>query len=120
MNGFAETARQEAAYLFLQWLGGARTRTWLSASFSGLLDPLHTYSLADPLVAEVFGEQPLTKYPEIMPRTAPTGTLPGAQEYGQALQEELHKHLTSEQSAEQAMQNVENRWNQLTESLGYN
>jgi hypothetical protein len=42
----------------------------------------------------------------------------GAAQYNQALDEELQKALTKQQSAEQAMKNVERRWNQITKRLG--
>ena len=46
VNAFADPAHHEAAYLFLQWAGGARIYTWLTANPGGYQDPHHTYSLS--------------------------------------------------------------------------
>ena len=44
-------AHHEAAYLFLQWAGGARVYTWLTFNPGGYQDPHHIYSLHDPNVS---------------------------------------------------------------------
>ena len=44
-----DPARHEAAYLFLQWAGGARVYTWLTANPAGYQDPHHIYTFNDPL-----------------------------------------------------------------------
>ena len=49
VNAFADPSHHEAAYLFLQWAGGARVYTFLTANVGGYQDPHHTYSLDDPL-----------------------------------------------------------------------
>ena len=49
VNAFAEPARHEAAYLFLQWLGGARVNAWVSL-LPGFVGPLHVYALKNPLL----------------------------------------------------------------------
>ncbi len=48
----------------------------------------------------------------------PPITIRGAGEYNQALDEELQKMLTKQQTPEKAMANVEQRWNTITERLG--
>lgn len=118
VNAFAPKSHHEAAYLFLQWAGGARMYTYLTANPAGFQDPHHTYSLDDPLVVASYGAQPMRAFKEIISRTAPPITLRGAGEYGAALDEELQKMLTKQQSPEKAMANVEKRWNATTKRLG--
>ena len=48
VNAFADPSHHEAAYLFLQWAGGARIYTWLTSNPAGYQDPHHTYSFDDP------------------------------------------------------------------------
>ena len=62
--------------------------------------------------------QPVRALKEIIPRSAPGITIRGAPQYNQALDQELQKMLTKQQSPEQAMKNVERRWNQITKRLG--
>ena len=118
VNAFAPKSHHEAAYLFLQWAGGARMYTYLTANPGGYQDPHHTISFHDPLVIGSYGAQPIRALTEIVPRTAPPITLRGGPAYTQALDQELQKMLTKQQSPEKAMANVENRWNQLTKRLG--
>ena len=51
VNAFADPARHEAAYLFLQWAGGARAYTFLTFNLGGYQDPHHIYTMTDPNVA---------------------------------------------------------------------
>jgi multiple sugar transport system substrate-binding protein len=118
VNNFAPKKNHEAAYLFLQWAGGARMYTYLTANPGGYQDPHHTISLSDPLVRKSYKPYTIDAFKDILPRTVPPITLRGAGEYNQALDEELQKMLTKQQSPEQAMANVERRWNAITERLG--
>jgi multiple sugar transport system substrate-binding protein len=118
VNAFAPKSHHEAAYLFLQWAGGARMYTYLTANPGGYQDPHHAISFKDPLVIGSYGAEPIRALTEIIPRSAPPITLRGAPQYNQALDQELQKMLTKQQSAAQAMANVERRWNQITKRLG--
>ena len=118
VNAFSPKSHHEAAYLFLQWAGGARMYTYLTAKPAGYQDPHHTYSLNDPLVVASYGAEPMRALKEIIARTAPPITLRGAGEYNAALDEELQKMLTKQQSPEKAMANVERRWNATTSGSG--
>jgi multiple sugar transport system substrate-binding protein len=118
VNAFAPKSHHEAAYLFLQWAGGARMYTYLTANPGGYQDPHHVYSLNDPLVEASYGVEPMAAIRQIIPRTAPPITIRGAAQYTQALDEELQKALTKQQSPEQAIKNAETRWNQITHRLG--
>ena len=118
VNAFAPKSHHEAAYLFLQWAGGARMYTYLTANPGGYQDPHHTISLNDPLVIQEYQPQPVRALKQIIPRSAPGITIRGAPQYNQALDQELQKMLTKQQSPEQAMKNVERRWNQITKRLG--
>jgi multiple sugar transport system substrate-binding protein len=118
VNAFAAKSHHEAAYLFLQWAGGARMYTYLTANPGGYQDPHHTISFKDPLVIGSYGREPIKALTEIIPRSAPPITLRGAPQYNQALDQELQKMLTKQQSPEKAMANVEKRWNEITKRLG--
>jgi multiple sugar transport system substrate-binding protein len=118
VNAFAPKAHHEAAYLFLQWAGGARMYTYLTANPGGYQDPHHTISLSDPLVIQEYQPQAVRALKEIIPRSAPGITIRGAPQYNQALDQELQKMLTKQQSPEAAMKNVERRWNAITKRLG--
>lgn len=118
VNAFAPKANHEAAYLFLQWAGGSRIYTYLTANPGGYQDPHHTLSFNDPLVKASYTPNAIKALKEIIPRTVPPITLRGAGEYNQALDEELQKMLTKQQTPERAMANVERRWNTITERLG--
>jgi multiple sugar transport system substrate-binding protein len=118
VNAFAPKSHHEAAYLFLQWAGGARMYTYLTANPGGYQDPHHTISFNDPLVIGSYQPQPVRALKDIIPRSVPPITLRGAPQYNQALDQELQKVLTKQQSAEAAMRNVERRWNQITKRLG--
>ena len=118
VNAFAPKSHHEAAYLFLQWAGGARMYTYLTANPGGYQDPHHTISLSDPLVIKEYQPQAVRALKEIIPRSAPGITIRGAPQYNQALDQELQKMLTKQQSPEAAMKNVERRWNAITKRLG--
>src|SRR5207302_605517 len=108
----------EVSYLFLQWAGGARMYTYLTANPGGYQDPHHTISFDDPLVRASYGAEPMEAFKQIVPRTAPPIVIRGGAQYTQALDEELQKALTKQQSPKQAIQNAERRWNQITKRLG--
>lgn len=118
VNAFAPKKNHEAAYLFLQWAGGARIYSYLTANPGGYQDPHHKISFTDPLVLGSYQPEPVKALTEIIPRSAPPITLRGGGQYGQALDEELQKMLTKQQTPEQAMAAVEKRWNQITDRLG--
>ena len=118
VNAFADPARHEAAYLFLQWAGGARAYTFLTFNLGGYQDPHHIYTMSDPNVAVSYKPQPLGQFANIVPRTAPPVTLKGGGAYRDSLSEELQKVLTGQQSPEQAAAALETRWNQITDEQG--
>ena len=96
----------------------AYTQTYLTANPAGFQDPHHTYSLPDPLVNASYKPFTIKALKETIPRTAPPITIRGAGEYNAALDEELQKMLTKQQSPEKAMAAVEQRWNEITNRLG--
>lgn len=118
VNAFADPSRHEAAYLFLQWLGGARVYTWLTFNPGGYQDPVHVYTLSDPYTAQSYKPQPLGQFANIVPRSAPPITLKGGGAYRDSLSEELQKVLTNQQSPEQAAAALEQRWNKITDEQG--
>lgn len=118
INAFADPARHEAAYLFLQWIGGARIYTYLTANPGGYQDPLHTYSLTDPFVIESYKPQPTAMFGNINPRTAPPINIKSGGAYRDSLSEELQKVLTKQSTPEKAAKSLEDRWNKITEEAG--
>jgi ABC-type glycerol-3-phosphate transport system substrate-binding protein len=118
VNAFADPTHHEAAYLFLQWAGGARVYTWLTFNYGGYQDPHHTYSLDDPNVALSYKPQPLGQFANIIPRTAPPITIKGGGAYRDSLSEEIQKVLTKQQTPEQAAKSLETRWNKITDEQG--
>jgi multiple sugar transport system substrate-binding protein len=118
VNAFSDPAHHEAAYLFLQWAGGARAYTWLTANPAGYQDPHHIYTLKDPLVAESYKPQPLEMFGEIVPRTAPPITLKGGGAYRDSLSEEIQKVLTKQSSPEAAAKSLQDRWDKITDDVG--
>ena len=118
VNAFADPSHHEAAYLFLQWAGGARVYTWLTFNPGGYQDPHHVYTFSDPYTAQSYKPQPLGQFANIIPRTAPPITLKGGGAYRDSLSEELQKVWTKQQSPEKAAKALEDRWNKITEESG--
>jgi multiple sugar transport system substrate-binding protein len=126
VNGFADAARQEPAYLFLQWAGGARIYTWITANPAGFMDPHHTYSFNDQATVDSYsrgsvnerGEPSGQVLKDIIPFTAPLITHRGAGEYTNTLDIELANALTGQKTAEQAIMDASAEWDKITERLG--
>ena len=126
VNGFADPARHEAAYLFLQWSGGARIFTWMTGNPAGFMDPHHSYSFTDALTIDSYSRGSVNDRREksgevlqrIIPFTAPLIQQQGAAEYTNALDVELQAALAGETSAVDAMASVERQWNEITERIG--
>ena len=118
VNAFADKSRHEAAYLFLQWAGGARVYTWLTFNPAGYQDPHHKYSFDDPYVKESYKPQPTEKFAEIVPRTAPPITIKGGGAYRDSLSEEIQKVLTKQNTPEQAAKALQGRWDKITDQQG--
>ena len=118
VNAFSPRERHEAAYLFLQWVGGARVHTWLAFNPAGHTDPQHIYSLDDPYLAAAYKPQRLGAFRNIAPRTAPPVTLKGGYPYADAVSEHAQKVLRKEQTPEQAAKALQDRWDRITEEQG--
>jgi ABC-type glycerol-3-phosphate transport system substrate-binding protein len=118
VNAFADASHHEAAYLFLQWAGGARAYTFLTFNPAGYQDPHHLYTFEDPYTAQSYKPQPLGEFANIVPRSAPPINLKGGGAYRDSLSEILQGVYTNQQSPEQAAKSLEDRWNQITEEQG--
>ncbi len=118
VNAYADPSRHEAAYLFLQWAGGARVFTFLTFNPAGYQDPHHTYTFSDPYTAQSYKPQPLGEFQNIVPRTAPPINLKGGGAYRDSLSETLQAVLTKQQTPEQAAKSLEDAWNKITEDQG--
>ena len=119
VNAFADPSHHEAAYLFLQWAGGARIYTWLTANPAGYQDPHHIYSLNDPLVA---GELQAAAAGDVQRDRAAHGAADHPQ--GRrcvprlAVSEEIQKVLTKQSSPEDAAKSLQDRWDKITDDVG--
>jgi multiple sugar transport system substrate-binding protein len=118
VNAFADPSRHEAAYLFLQWAGGARAYTFLTFNPAGYQDPHHIYTFSDPYTAQSYKPQPLGEFTNIVPRSAPPINLKGGGAYRDSLSEILQAVYTDQQTPEQAAKSLEDRWNRITEEQG--
>jgi multiple sugar transport system substrate-binding protein len=118
VNAFADKAHHEAAYLYLQWAGGARIFTFLTLNPGGYQDPHHIYSLKDDLVRELYKPQAMDTFAEVVPRTAPPVTLKGGGAYRDSLSEEIQKVLTKQSSPEKAAKSLQSRWDKITDEQG--
>lgn len=122
VNGFADRAIQEAAYLILQWAGSARMYTWLVGNPAGYFDPNRQVTLDDPGVRASY--QPFEQQntadvlPEIAQRAAPDIMLAGSNEYTNALDINLQRAFTGQSTPEQAMRATAQEWDRITERIG--
>ena len=100
VNAFADPAHHEAAYLFLQWAGGARVYTFLTAQPGRLPGSApHLLVQRTRLVRRATSRSRSATFSEIVPRTAPPITLKGGGAYRDSLSEEIQKVLTKQQHA---------------------
>ena len=126
VNVFAEPSRQEAAYLFLQWAGGARTHAWSVRHPAGVMNPLHNYSFQDPAVIASYSRGAISERGEtsaevlrrITPFAAPPIRIRGAAEYREILDLELQRTLAGQKPPQDAIRDAAEQWNALTEELG--
>lgn len=126
VNAFAESARQEAAYLFLQWAGGARIHAWSVRHPAGVMNPIHNYSFQDPAVIASYSRGAISERGEtaaevlrrITPFAAPPIRIRGAAEYREILDLELQRTLAGQKTPEEAARAAAEEWNRLTEEIG--
>ena len=103
VNAFADPARHEAAYLFLQWAGGARVYTFLTFNPAATRTRTTSTRSSDPYTCRrATSRSRSAQFANIVPRTAPPITLKGGGAYRDSLSEEIQKVLTGQQSPEQA------------------
>ena len=121
-NLMAEVSSQskypEACYLFLQWLGGSRTFSWMSSNPAGYFDPFQLANFDDPLVQESYHPYQVMNIRETIKRAVPTINYLGASAYHKALDENLMAALSGQQTAEEAMQKVDKEWQKVTQRIG--
>jgi multiple sugar transport system substrate-binding protein len=108
----------EASYLFLQWLGGSRTFSWMSSNPAGYFDPFQLANFDDPLVQESYHPYQVANIRETIKRAVPTINYSGAAAYHKALDENLMAALSGQQTAEEAMQKTEKEWEKVTHRIG--
>ena len=118
VNSHVSANRQLAAYLFLQWAGGARIYTWLTFNPGGYQDPHHKYSLTDPNVIASYKKTTMDAFKQIIPRTAPPITIRGGSEYRQALSDGIQNVLTKQATPAQAAKTLAGAWDATTARLG--
>ena len=79
----------EAAYLFLQWLGGSRIFSWMSSNPAGYFDPFQLANFDDPLVQQSYHPYQVANIRETIKRAVPTINYAGASSYHKALDDNL-------------------------------
>jgi multiple sugar transport system substrate-binding protein len=122
VNGFADPAIQEAAYLILQWLGSAKMYTWTVGNPAGYFDPNRQFTLDDPGVRASYqpyeGQNTADILPTIAQHAITDISLAGANEYINALDIALQKAFTGQSTPEQAMKEVSDEWDKITDRIG--
>jgi multiple sugar transport system substrate-binding protein len=122
VNGFADPATQEAAYLILQWLGSAKMYTWTVGNPAGYFDPNRQFTLDDPGVRASYQPFPGQNTAEVLPDIAKHAitdvSLAGANEYITALDINLSKAFTGQSNPEKAMKDTSDAWDKITERIG--
>jgi multiple sugar transport system substrate-binding protein len=122
VNGFADAATQEAAYLILQWLGSAKMYTWTVQNPAGYFDPNRQVTLDDPGVRAAYqpfeGQNTAEILPAIAQHAITDVSLAGANEYITALDINLSKAFTGQSTPEKAMKDTADAWDKITERIG--
>jgi len=114
----AQSKNQEAAYLFLQWLGSSRIYSWMTANPGGYFDPFRLSDFSDPLVRETYHGYHMDVVRDTVERAVPTINYPGATAFHNALDENLMAALTNAKTPEQAMADTEKQWKRVARRIG--
>jgi multiple sugar transport system substrate-binding protein len=114
----AQSKYPETAYLFLQWLGGSRTFSWLSSNPAGYFDPFQLANFDDPLVQQSYHPYQVATIRETIKRAVPTINYVGASSYHKALDDNLMSALTGQQAPEAAMAATAKEWDKVTRRIG--
>ncbi len=109
---------KEAAYLALQWLDSPSIYTWMTGNPAGYFDPFQVTDFEDPIVVASYKPWHIPVYQDSIERAVPPITLNGANEYVNALDENLQAAMTGDKTAEQAMEDTEAEWEEITDRLG--
>ncbi|HXT08345.1 MAG TPA: extracellular solute-binding protein [Roseiarcus sp.] len=113
-----QSKHPEAAYLFLQWLGGSRTFSWMSSNPAGYFDPFQLANFDDPLVQQSYHPYQVANIRETIKRAVPSINYAGASSYHKSLDDNLMAALTGNQTAEQAMAATAKAWDKVTRRIG--
>jgi multiple sugar transport system substrate-binding protein len=116
----SQSAYQEAAYLFLQWLSSTRTYTWMAGNPGGYFDPMQTANFKEPLVAQSYQPYSMETIPATIARSAPTINFAGQTALDNALDEELQAAITGQKTAREAMEAAQGKWEQIIKRQGRN
>jgi multiple sugar transport system substrate-binding protein len=108
-----KSKNNEAAYLFLQWLGSTRIFTLMMASPTGYFDPFQKANFKEPLVAANYQPYQMENIPYSMERSVPTLNFAGQTALDSALDDELQAALTKQKTPRQAMEAAQGKWEQI-------
>ncbi len=108
----------EASYLALQWLDSPSIFTWMTGNPAGYFDPFQNSDFEDPNVIASYKPWHIPIYKASIERSVPPITLNGANEYVNALDENLQAALAGSKTSEQAMEDTAKEWEKITDRLG--
>ena len=108
----------DAAYLTLQWLDSPSIYTWMTGNPAGYFDPFQVTDFEDPAVIASYKPWHIPVYKATIEHSVPPIALNGANEYVNALDENLQSAMTGGKTAEQAMEDTAAKWEEITDRLG--
>ena len=108
----------ELAYLFIQWLTSPSVGNRAIAHPKGFWDPFRTQNLGDAGIIEKFSNEFLEKTMENSQYTTSLLYIEGHYEYMKILDNNLADVMNGNLAAEKAAENIEERWNDVTEDIG--
>jgi multiple sugar transport system substrate-binding protein len=108
----------EAAYLLLQWLSSTSIYTWMTGNPAGYFDPFQVTDFVDPGVVASYKPWHIPVYTATIERAVPPITLNGANEYVNALDDNLQAAMTQGKTPEQAMEDTAAEWEKISDRLG--
>jgi multiple sugar transport system substrate-binding protein len=113
-----QTKYPDAAYLFLQWADSAQMFTWMVGNPAGYFDPFQKSDFTDPVVVGSYHEYHVPTMTSSIEHSVPPFNLNGASEYEQALDDNVQAVIAGQKTAEQAMEDAEAQWEEITDRIG--
>jgi len=111
---------KEAVYLYGQWLVSPENLTIAAANPQGNTDAIRQSTFDSPKMAKVFpgARGYLRAQMANLEQAVPDPILPGYAEYTQALEIEISTYMTSDGSAQDALDTAAEKWDEVTDGFG--